>query len=61
MCIMQEVRGQIYVGAFFFCLDDFYIFLLLSRGHNQRHFDVMCKEVTQMNGHYSKCPKGSQE
>jgi hypothetical protein len=40
MCIVEQVRRQVHVGAFFFCLDDLDVGLLLtgrdSGGHH--HF-----------------------
>jgi hypothetical protein len=46
--IVQQVRGEIYVRAFFLRLDNPRVFLRLTSRHYERHHDFVRQEVTKM-------------
>ena len=59
MGIMNKMCSQIDVRAFFFCLDDFYILLLLIWRNNQWHGDFINKKVTKMHRDFWQRSQGA--
>ncbi len=60
VCIMQQVGGQIHVGALFLGLHHFDELRWLSRGDYEGHRDSMGEKVAEMNGHLGQSRQRSQ-